>query len=242
MIYSVALAITIAASPCSWDQPGANRYKGEVPTAVHNYVDIPESTRRKLQARMEKHLYDDVAQISSTQISGLYDYTDLRDMHFGDNQLCQTVTRDKWKPNALELGLVYCEDEHCIIVPTVCGNVSRVTRQLKPAAGSAGTAAPTGAESAGGSHAGAAPPGIKVIENLEPIVIDTVEFVLPSLVVQDKSIPIYDQKNNFPIYTPDFSGPGPVIRPVIPAVPEVSNFLAMAAGLVIILVWLKRRK
>jgi hypothetical protein len=30
------------------------------------------------------------------------------------------------------LGLVYCEQEHCLIVPTVCRNVSRVTRTGVP--------------------------------------------------------------------------------------------------------------
>jgi hypothetical protein len=129
MISAIALATALSVSPaCSWDNPGANRYTGDVPAAVHHYTDIPKDVRDKLQARMEKKQYDEVADITKDNISGGSDYTNLRDMHFGANKVCTTVSRDKWKPLAKERGLVYCEAEHCIIVPTVCGNVSRVTR------------------------------------------------------------------------------------------------------------------
>lgn len=113
---------------CSWDHPGANRYIGEVPAAVDSYTDIPADIRANLKRRMERRLYDDVVVIKRDSIEGFETrYTDLRDMHFGKGDICRTVSRAKWTEKHEERGLIYCERDHCIIVPTVCGNVSRVT-------------------------------------------------------------------------------------------------------------------
>lgn len=128
---SVLASLVVVAS-CSWDNPGANPYRGPVAQSVHNYKDIPLEARNRLQKRMDAKKYDEVARIERDRIVGEHEYTELRDMHFGNGRMCKTVTRSKWKPNAIERGLVYCEDEHCLIVPTVCNNVSRVTRIPKP--------------------------------------------------------------------------------------------------------------
>jgi hypothetical protein len=125
MIASLAVASVIAA--CSWDRQGHDAYTGQVPAAVDRYTDIPALTRAKLRLRMERRTYEDVAVITRDSIEGAQRYANLRDMHFGKGQICSSVTRDKWKPQTQERGLVYCEDGHCIIVPTVCRNVSRVT-------------------------------------------------------------------------------------------------------------------
>lgn len=237
MIYATALAVTIATSPCSWDHPGANRYMGDVPTAIHNYTDIPETVRKKLQSRMEKHLYDDVAEIRKDTIKGKNEYTDLRDMHFGMNQLCRTVTREKWKSNSVERGLVYCEDQHCIIVPTVCGNVSRITK--KQTSGVSPGSENSFSSPGTGRYVKQAP--IKIIEHSEPIVIGKVDPKLPEIIMENNTNPIFDHEIPFPGFDPD-TITGPTIKPVIPAVPEVSSLLAMAVGLVILLVWMKRQK
>lgn len=140
------LATLAIVSFCSWDNPGADPYRGPVAASVHRYKDIPKDVRDKLQARMEKKQYDEVATISRDRIHGKHEYTGLRDMHFGNGRICETVSRTKWKPDAVERGLVYCEKEHCIIVPTVCNNVSRVTRVPKqdpaPKGGGGGSAPP----------------------------------------------------------------------------------------------------
>ena len=41
-------------------------------------------------------------------------------MHFGQGQVRRTVTRAKCGNDMVERGLVYCENSHCILVPTVC--------------------------------------------------------------------------------------------------------------------------
>jgi hypothetical protein len=86
---------------------------------------------------MEARQYDEIATIRRDSIEGRHSYTDLRAMHFGRGKVCATVDRSAWTAEHAERGLVYCEGEHCLIVPTVCRNVSRVTRlvrQEQPAA------------------------------------------------------------------------------------------------------------
>lgn len=47
-------------------------------------------------------------------------------MHFGQRTICDRVTRDRWSETAREPGAVYCADSHCLLVPRICGNVSRI--------------------------------------------------------------------------------------------------------------------
>ena len=107
---------------------------GDVIAAVDRYRDIPADVRQALQARMLAHQYDDLAAIRRDTIQGVQSYSDLRDMHFGEGRLCRLPSRALWAAQHTELGLVYCEQEHCLIVPTVCRNVSRVTRTGVPPA------------------------------------------------------------------------------------------------------------
>ena len=136
---STLLAIALAASvtnvqpECSWDRPGANPYTGTVQEAIDRYTDIPAETRRKLKRRMEYGNPDEMVDITRDAIRGKHAYSPtIRDMHFGPAQMCHAVTRAKWAAARVEAAAVYCVEEHCIIVPTICGNVSRITR-LAPA-------------------------------------------------------------------------------------------------------------
>ena len=117
----------ITVDHCDWDQPGAARFGGDVPAAVAHYKEIPAPVRARLRARMERRDFDDVAEIRRDSIVGRQAYTHLREMNFA-NSICHSVSRAKWSDVAVERGLVYCIDEHCLIVPTVCGNISLVTR------------------------------------------------------------------------------------------------------------------
>jgi hypothetical protein len=137
LIASLALAVTAGSTlpQCSWDRPGVNPFMGDVVAAVDRYQDIPAATREKLKARMKARSYDDIAVIERDAITGKASYApEIRDMHFGPGAVCRTVTRSKWTATTQERGLVYCEDGQCILVPTVCRNVSRIRRLEKPAA------------------------------------------------------------------------------------------------------------
>jgi hypothetical protein len=128
-VAALALSPTATAAQCSWDRPGVDPFMGNIPAAVDRYTDIPADVRARLKARMAKRQYDEIATIRRDSITGRHRYSEeLRDMHFGQGRVCRTVTRTRWAPDTVERGLVYCEAEHCIIVPTVCRNVSRVTR------------------------------------------------------------------------------------------------------------------
>lgn len=136
-IATFALAVSAGATlpQCSWDRPGVNPFMGDVVAAVDRYRDIPAATRAKLKARMKARSYDDIALIERDRITGQAAYApEIRDMHFGAGAVCRTVTRAKWAPATQERGLVYCEDGQCILVPTVCRNVSRIRRLDKPSA------------------------------------------------------------------------------------------------------------
>jgi hypothetical protein len=114
---------------CSWDHPGHDPFMGDVVAAVDRYQDIPVDVRRRLQTRMAKREYDDIVSIRRDSITGRARYRGtIRDMHFGTGQVCRAVTRSSWTPQMQERGLVYCESGQCILVPTVCRNVSRIAR------------------------------------------------------------------------------------------------------------------
>lgn len=140
LIATVVLAASANATgvvlpQCAWDKPGANPFMGDVVAAVDRYQDIPSNTRAKLKARMQARSYDDIAVIGRDAVKGRGDYApEIREMHFGAGSVCRTVTRTQWTSTMQERGLVYCEEGHCILVPTVCRNVSRITRLAAPRA------------------------------------------------------------------------------------------------------------
>ncbi len=143
LVAAFALAASTVTLPnCSWDKPGVNPFMGDLVAAVDRYKDIAPATRARLKARMAARQYDEIVDIHRDSIVGRYEYgSEIRDMHFGAGSVCRTVTRGKWTGQTLERGLVYCEDGECILVPTVCRNVSRISRgKLKPAAGGTQTA------------------------------------------------------------------------------------------------------
>ena len=123
---------TVTLDACSWDRPGIDPFMGDVVAAVDRYRDIPVEVRERLKARMAKREYDDIVSIRRDSIDGQagqqYSNT-ISDMHFGTHQVCRSVTRASWTPAMQERGLVYCESGRCILVPTVCRNVSRISRK-----------------------------------------------------------------------------------------------------------------
>lgn len=139
---TILLALTLAAAiqpTCSWDRPGQNPYTGGTAAAIDRYTDIPAAARSTLKRRMAEGQSDDQVTITRDAISGRNRYgAQIRDMHFGGASVCGTVTRTKWAADRVEPAAVYCVGEHCVLVPKICGNVSRITRAGPAAAGVAG--------------------------------------------------------------------------------------------------------
>lgn len=151
----LAIALTAVATTtqadCSWDRPGANPYTGTTDAAIDRYSDIPVKVRDKLKRRMTYGNPDETVQITRDAITGKYTYgAAIRDMHFGASKVCHTVTRANWSATRAEPAAVYCADSHCILVPQICGNVSRITRETQAGAGKPGQelAPPTAARGA----------------------------------------------------------------------------------------------
>jgi hypothetical protein len=131
ILTALLIASASVVAHCPWEAPrGAAKFTGSVPGAVDHYQDIPVATRAKLKARMERRQYDEIVDIRKDAIVGARKYApSIREMHFGSNgKVCTTVDRSMWTPSDMERGLVYCEDNTCILVPTVCSNVSRIDR------------------------------------------------------------------------------------------------------------------
>jgi len=124
-----AVVATTVGSGCSWAHPGANPYRG-VPAAVLADFAMADDTRRQLRVLMAARRYTDVVTITRDRIAGRHAYSDLRQMHSGHGQVCHgSVDRSAWSPTHEERALVYCVAETCVVVPTVCNNVSLVTRE-----------------------------------------------------------------------------------------------------------------
>ncbi len=182
---TVYAATAVAVAPgCSWAHPGANPYRGDPAAALADF-DLPAGTRRKLHALMAAHQTTDVATITRDAMIGHAgaEYADLREMHSGHGQVCHgAVDRSAWSARRRERALVYCADGACVVVPTICNNVSMVTRKpedtvasgpppddtpidITPAAGPPGQSSPESgppdsfAGAGPGTIADSAPPG-----------------------------------------------------------------------------------
>lgn len=148
---------------CSWNRPGVDPFMGDVVGAVDRYTDIAPQVREELKQRMRARQYDEIVVISRDAIRGKGNYNArISEMHFGPGRVCRNVTRAGWSDQMQERGLVYCVQGQCILVPTVCRNVSRITQA--PAAAPAAGAAPGGVPVAA-APAAPADAGVPVIDN-----------------------------------------------------------------------------
>lgn len=252
---------------CSWDRPGADPFMGDVVAAVDRYTDITPQVREQLKQRMRARQYDEIVVIGRDTIRGKQ-YYDARisQMHFGQGRVCRNVTRAGWSDKMEERGLVYCVQGDCILVPTICRNVSRISP--------AGSGTPRGA-SAGGAGAaaaagGAARSGVVTIGGPEegPPMWDNPDALRGGVSISDALPPtarytpfVQEEPVRFASNTPIPSagvpqgsgGPGyiqphsilptlPVEPSILPAVPEPQTWAMLLAGLACIACGARRRK
>jgi hypothetical protein len=226
---------------CSWDRPGANPYMGETASAVDHYRDIAPKVRERLKSRIARRDYDDVVSIERASITGRSRYgSTIRDMHFGAHRICHEVSRSDWSPTLKERGLVYCEDGQCILVPTVCRNVSRISR--RGVADERIVAPPSGPAFAPEATTKAEPDAL-VLE------------AEGSRSFAAASLPSADEESAGSV---EFGGSGAVVLPVvigggggggtappvppIAPVPEPDTLILILAGLAATAAWQRRRK
>ena len=124
------VAATAVASGCSWAHPGANPYRGDPPAALADFA-MPEETRRKLRALMaraplhrrrddhaRRHRRPDDATTTCARCTAATASGATARRSFG---LEPRRTRNAASSTA--------SATTCVIVPTVCNNVSLVTRK-----------------------------------------------------------------------------------------------------------------
>jgi hypothetical protein len=123
-----ALGTTVAhAAPCDWSKPGAAPYRGQsVETALAAY-DMPEHARAEIAGKVKTMLEDGIALITRDKITSPQGSVwGLRDMHWSGGMCTGPVSRQGWAADRVEAALIYCSGPHCIAIPVVCGNVSRI--------------------------------------------------------------------------------------------------------------------
>jgi hypothetical protein len=126
---ATSLAHSSVIETCSWDKPGVNPYVGSIAKAINHYTDIPVNDRMSLISRMKSNQFDEVVTITRDKITGKVVYEpSIRSMHFGTTKICSKVTRSKWADSKEEKASVYCANDNCILLPHVCGNVSRIDK------------------------------------------------------------------------------------------------------------------
>lgn len=127
---ALAIAASVQVIPsCDWTNRGEDKYMGDVPSAVDTYTDIPLDIRSALKAKMQDPRgYDDIAHLTrDAHKSERWIYAPPTMMHFGDGRrVCAKLDISRWRADDRgERGLVYCVGGYCVIVYTVCRNVSR---------------------------------------------------------------------------------------------------------------------
>ncbi|WP_431258861.1 MHFG family PEP-CTERM protein [Roseateles chitinivorans] len=241
-----APARAAAPAACSWDRPGHDSFMGDVPAAVDRYTDIAPDVRERLKARMRAHDYNDIVEISRDRIAGDASYEpQIRDMHFGQGRVCASVSRDRWSDEQRERALVYCEGTACVMVPTVCRNVSRIAR----VPGSGGGPVPPPGEGElpfdppGAGAPAPVPEAVPPLSTLPPPLLTGLPNTPPGSFANPPRVSIGPPAAGPPptsIPTPLFVLPPRVDELPPPAVPEPSTFAMAAAGLAL-LAWLVRR-
>ena len=231
LLLAAATAALLVQPVCSWDRPGVDRYRGAPAAALAHYRDISTEDRAALARRIAAGVPDDEVAIGPRSIEGAYRYESaIGDMHFGANRICRTVTRAKWAASHREPAQVYCVNDECVLIPRVCGNVSRVRRITTTAEGA--PPVPVGSR----PPVAAAPPPAMQPAPL-PAALPSRPDEPPAWIGPGAPLPV--------MLPPDYPGPGREISPPLPqpvsAVPEPSQWTMFAAGVAVAL-WRGRRK
>lgn len=119
---------------CDWNNPGINPYKGSLDLALKNY-NLSSSQILELKYRINRSDFDTIVYIGKDYIRAPFGYSsELKNMHWGTNTMCNGIVNRSLWPDREELATVYCYDGiNCIAIPKICGNISQInyTRQEK---------------------------------------------------------------------------------------------------------------
>lgn len=241
--YTLCNNAQAANSNCDWNNPGANRFIGNHANAIDNYTDIPVSIRAELKKKINAHNFDDHITIDKLGMSGKLSYSNGRDMHWGQNKMCKgEFNISQWKSTHQERAVVYTYNGYSIAIPSVCGNVFRLTLIGGNSTASVTTTTPETFIPEVTPTESEVPQGSTPSENT------TVNW--PSNPEKQQNSVIPSQERDFmpvppmPVTPAFFVVPQnniPVL-PVIPAVPEPSTYALMLLGLCLVIGLASRKK
>lgn len=250
-----AASICAQARGCDWSNPGADRYTGTPEAALARYSDIPAATRAKLLDNMRRHAYDDQVSIDAKGITGKRRYEPrLWGMHFGQSRICGEVDRSGLR--APQSALAYTVDGYTILVPAICGNISRARRIEDDEPLDASPRAGIPSSGGGGGFIPLAPlaavPADPAIGALAPSAPSTeIAFAPPAAgaaptTFQAGAIPAFSGSPSV-IFYPGFTIPiatAPIGSggAILPSVPEPASWALMALGSLMLAAWAKKAK
>lgn len=137
IIAFTALITGTAHAACDWNSPGANPQTGDKALSIDNYKDIPPAIRAVLKEKIQNKKYDDTVTIGRNAIRGGNDYTNARDMHWGNNRMCKgEVIRSRWSESQTHGAMIFTYAGYSVAIASVCGNVFRLD-QVSGGGGSA---------------------------------------------------------------------------------------------------------
>lgn len=227
---------------CSWNKPGNNPYRGNATEAVSRYIDIPAETRARLIAKIDAGAADDDVVITRDEILGREEYANgITDMHFGRQTICERVTRELWPATAREPAKVYCADGHCLIVPRICKNISRV--YMTGGGGASGGSGNLGSE--GGASDLPRPRGrIPLPDGAPEADIDGADAIAQLYSSAPPRIPLTIPWRPFGDWTPGMGAPFGEPENLLPIqpVPEPAGWLMLVIGAVGLGAWSRSRK
>ena len=169
----------------------------------------------------------------------------IRDMHFGQGRVCASVSRDRWSDGQRERALVYCEGGDCVMVPTVCRNVSRIAR----VPGGGGAPVPPGEGELPFDPPGAGAPApvpegsVPPLSTLPPSPLTGIPAIPPGSFASPPPVSIGPPSAGPPISIPTppiFVLPPRVEEVPTPVVPEPSTLAMAAAGLALLMMVVRR--
>jgi hypothetical protein len=118
---------------CNWDHPGADPYWGKSAIEAIASYEFPKPVKQIILRKITDGKPDGVMEITYDRATWNDQYVELADMHWGSGKCKGLVKRSNWNYFRVEKALVYCGTVgHCIAVPFICGNVSRVVFGVIP--------------------------------------------------------------------------------------------------------------
>ncbi|QBE66738.1 MHFG family PEP-CTERM protein [Pseudoduganella lutea] len=242
LLASAAVTAAAMVPACSWNMPGRHPYRGTATEAVSRYVDIPAATRHRLAAKIDAGNADDDVVITRDAIEGRASYAPaISAMHFGRQTVCERVTRERWPASAREPAKVYCADGHCLIVPRICNNISRI-RVAGGGAGS-GIAGPAKVTSPQVARPGSIPEPAGAPEVDIEAADAMAQLAASAPVAPPPSLPATAFGNWTPGPGPAVGGlPGDIAPMPVSAIPEPAGWMMFFAGVAGVLVYSRFRR